>query len=628
MAHLKHFRIGLLAALGLIVVATIYLITGPALLNKKTIRTIVTQNLRDWTGASVSVNGPTKISFFPRPKLKIYRVNLAGIKRLPLIQDLEADKIVVELGLWSLISGTPVIDRVTLIRPQIKSSITPQPSGTQSPAFVHALASAPFDQIRLLNGKVAVTGPQATEEFTNVTASIDIDGSDGAHSSGGSFTWRKQPVSFGYNADALSQVANAATMPITVKLDGELFSAEIDGSAVITNGLRVTGDLDLEIPNLPNFAKWTGMLVPDDQSEGNFAAEGTFYWAGHRIGFDEGTFDLDGNRALGAMALEISGPRPQIEGTLALQKLDLTRYFAPKDSPHPAKKIDGEKSKTRKPVGVDFPLLHHINIDLRISTTQLTAGPLKLGQSAISFSLKSGILMADLAVFEVCEGNANARLSFNATLPDSAVRVTGGMAGISAKSCIEVFIPDSSLEGTADVSADVTSKGRTTEELFESLNGKITFSLDEGKADIDIPKLVEKLREGPVLGWKATQGSATSFQSLAGEFFLRRGAAYTDSLKADLGETALLGEGTIDFASKILDMRLLMTGGQAETAPPPKTSQGAETPDDAKPETRTAGAIVIKGPWSEPTFSLELAKSSAQNNSSGGQTKTALRGGY
>ncbi|MBW2723314.1 MAG: AsmA family protein [Deltaproteobacteria bacterium] len=224
------------------------------------------------------------------------------------------------------------------------------------------------------------------------------------------------------------------------------------------------------------------------------------------------------------MAIVISGPRPQIEGTLALQKLNLTRYFEPEDTPAPLKKTAAKKGKAQKPVEVDFPILHHINIDLRISTTQLTAGPLKLGQSAISFSLKSGKLMADLAVFDVCDGNATARLAFDATVPDSAIRLTAGMASISTKSCIEIFTSDSSLEGVADLSADVTSKGRTAKELFDSLNGKVSLSMGEGQADIDIPKLIAKLPEGPAVGWDAARGSETSFLSLTGEFLLRRGA--------------------------------------------------------------------------------------------------------
>lgn len=623
MVHLTRFRIGLLVSLGLILVASVYVITGPALLKKKTISTIVTQNLRDWTGAAVSVNGPTRLRYFPRPRIEIRRVNIAGIKRLPLITDLEAAKIEVELSLWSLISGTPVIDRVTLVEPQITSNSTSASTATQPASLVHALASAPFDQIRLVEGSVEVTSPERTGTLTNITANIDLKGAAGAHSSEGTFTWRKQPVSFRYSAEALSKVADAATMPITVMLDSDLFSAEIEGNAVIAEGVRVTGNLDLEIPNLPNYARWMGILVPDDPKQGRFAADGTFSWEGRRIGFDEGTFDLDGSRALGAMAIEIGGPRPQIEGTLALQKLDLTRYFETEEPAAASKKFEAGKEKAPKSVELDFPILHHINIDLRISTTQLTAGPLKLGQSAISFSLKSGKLMADLAVFDVCEGNANARLEFDATVPDSAFRLTGGMAGISTKSCLEIFTPESSLEGAADISADVTSKGRTAKELFDALNGKVHLAMGEGQADIDIPKLIVKLRDGPAAGWDAARGSATSFVSLDGAFLLRHGGVYTDSLKVDLGKSLIKGDGTIDLNSKALDIRLRMTDRTAITANPPQIS-----PDDQKPEPRATGAIIVKGSWSEPVFSLIPAKSSAQNTRSDNPVQTALQGKY
>ena len=94
---------------------------------------------------------------------------------------------------------------------------------------------------------------------------------------------------------------------------------------------------------------------------------------------------LDGNKALGAMLLDFGGPRPQIEGTFALQKLNLTHYIqtsaAQSATPAPNARPDKQKS-----AGVDFPLLHHLDLDVRISTTELTAPPFTLGQSALSQS--------------------------------------------------------------------------------------------------------------------------------------------------------------------------------------------------------------------------------------------------
>ncbi len=601
MAHLTRFRIGLLSALCLVLIVIGYLFTRPPFLNEGLIRTFVNQHLTKWTGAIVTIDGPTRLSYFPRFTMEIRNVRLTDIKHLPGLREIRAKRLKVRLGLWSLVSGTPVVSRITLVEPQVKTSSvarvsTVNPDPNEVPALMQALTTAPFDQIVVEKGVVTVAGPETTEKFEDVNVKFRLRNSSGAHSSHGTFVWRGQTVTFSYDGGRPRQQAKAVKMPVNLTIGGDLVSAEIDGEATVTNAMMVTGNLDLRIPNLPRFAKWTGVLVPDDQKGREFSANGTFHWAGHRIGFDEGSFTLDGNKALGALALEFSGPRPQIEGTLALQKLNLTQYF----EAGATTEADAKDSK-KKSVEVDFPLLHHLNIDLRISTTELSAGHLKLGQSAISFSLKSGRLLADLALFDICGGSGNGRLEFDATVPDSAIRVTGKMIGVSAKTCIEIFTPNSSLEGTANLSADVTSKGRTAKELLDSLGGKVSVSMNEGQADVDIAKLLSSLQTGPVNGWDAVSGDATPFQALQGDFFFRRGGAYTNSLKIDLGTADLMGEGTIDLAGSALDMRLKMIDH-----PPAKDS-----PAEQKPSQSLAGAIVIKGPWSKPSFSLEPSKSSA-----------------
>ena len=592
----------MLSALCFLLIVIGYLIAKPSIPNQRSIRAALTQHLTEWTGAIVTIDGSSRLSYFPRLTMEIRNVRLTDIKHLPVLREIRAKRMDVRLGFWSLVSGTPIVDRITLIEPQIKSSsvarVTTESSvPSEAPALMQALSTAPFDQFVLEKGVITIVGPESSEEFRDVNAKLNLRPSTGAHSSRGTFVWRDQTLTFNYDGGGPRQVAKAVKIPVSLTIGGDLMTAEIEGNATISDGLRVTGNLDLDIPNLSRFAKWTGILVPDDQKRGDFSATGSFHWVGHRIGFDEGTFVLDGNKALGALALEFSGPRPQIEGTLALQKLNLTQYFKPGAVPEP-----GAKAPKTKSVDVDFPLLHHLNIDLRISTTELSAGPLTLGQSAISFSLKSGRLMADLALFDICGGNGNGRLEFDATVPDSAIRVTGKMTEVSSRTCIEIFTDDSAIEGTANLSADVTSKGRTAREILEGLGGKLSLSMDAGQVDVDVAKLVSSLQTGPVEGWDAARGSTTDFQALQGEFFFRNGGAYTNSLKIDLGTKDLTGEGTIDMAGSALDMRLKIIDH-----PPAKDEPAAEK----KPSQSLAGSIVIKGPWSQPSFSLEPSKSSA-----------------
>ena len=622
MAHLTRIRIGLLAAAGIIFVAGLYFFAFQTIPNERSLRASVVRHLGEWTGATVSITGPTRLSYFPRPVLVIPNVKLSGIQRLPALRAVSAKRIEVRLGLWSLFSGTPVVDRITLVKAQIEANSTGHADARRSlpntaEILITTLESAPFDQIRLENGVLTVTGPVTTEKFTEVNAKLSLQGPGGAHSSRGTFEWRGETISFRYEGEERDKTANILTFPVSINIDGDLVSAKIEGKAMVSNGLRINGNLDLGIANLPRFARWTGVLIPEDQKSGEFSANGTFHWEGHRIGFDEGTFELDGNRALGAITLDFAGPRPQLEGTLALQKLDLTQYIESKPTPPAAPKTDAKPEK-RKTIDVGFPLLHHVNLDVRISTTELVAPPIAFGQSALSVRLKAGRLAADIAVFELCGGNGNTRLEFDASVPDSALRLTANINGVSAETCIEIFTPKSPLEGTTSMAVDITSKGRTAKELLDTLGGKVTLSMTAGQAKVDVAKLIAALREGPVKGWDAAQGKATEFETLDGEFFLRPGGVYTDSLRVNLGAKDLTGEGTIDLAARALDMRLKLKDR------PPKDAKEKEKEPQSEPANDPPDEIVIKGPWSNPSFTLEPAKKNASAVSPG-WTRTAQR---
>lgn len=616
MALLTRNRIGLLSSLCLALIFICYLFLKPSIPNENSIREYLTQNLTKWTGAIVTVDGSSRLNYFPRLAMEISDVRLSDITKLPALREIRAKKMNVRLGLWSLISGTPRVDRITLIEPQIKSSTVARATALQSgsddvPVFMRALASNPFDQFVLEQGVVMVEGPETGEAFTDVNTKITLSAGSGAVSAKGTFKWRDQTLSFRYEGASPSQAAKTVKIPVSLNLQGELVTAAINGEAMVTDSVRVNGNLDLAIQNLPGFARWMGILVPEKHTRGDFSAVGSFHWGGNKIGFDEGTFELDGNKALGALALELSNPRPQIEGTLALQKIDLTQYFKAGTAPEPDAAKTGDKS-----VDLDFPLLHHLNIDLRLSTTELVVPPVTLGQSAISFSVKSGKLVADVALFDLCGGNGNGRLEFDATVPDSAIRVTAKMSEISAQSCIEIFAPDSPLEGTANLSADITSKGRTGKELLKSLAGKASVTVDEGQAGVDIAGLIASLKSGPILGWDTARAGDTSFQTLKGDFFFRQGGAYTDSLTIDLGKSSLTGEGTIDVARAALDMRMKLSERPLAT----------QAEGDPKPDPAPVEEILIKGPWSHPGFSLEPAKSSAYFHLNRVTSRSALLG--
>jgi len=603
MANPARIKLGLVAALCIALAALGFLVAKPDLLDESNIRSSLISRLSAWTGADVSINGAINIQYLPRLIVEFGDVQVSGITRIPAIKNITAKNIQVRLGLWSMVSSVPIVDRITFVDPNIEAvanGVRTPSQPVQTPNIVDAISKAPFDEFVIDNGTVVVSGETSSDTFSDVTVKINLE-TDGTHNLRGNVTWRTQKLTFNYEGGVPEILTSLTRFPVTLNLSSKLVSANISGNTEINDHVRLNGSLSLNVPSLPRFARWTGVLIPEDQKRGDFSADGTFHWTGHRIGFDEGTFTLDGNRALGALALNFDGPRPKIDGTLALQRLNLTQYFKHGTKTAPASTTPD--SSTVKSVDLGFPLLHHINFDLRISTTDLVAEPLELGQSALSVTLEAGKLSADIAVFELCGGSGNSRIELDATVPDSALRVSTSISGISARRCIELFIPASPLEGTAAITADVTTSGRTAQELIKGLRGKANIAVAAGSMSANVANLLTIVRKGPVTGWDTLSGGTTAFKLLKGEIFLRPNAIYSDPVMMDLGANSLVGEGTIDLSKQTLDLQLKLLAKAPDPSQTPK--------EDAKDEDRPKEYFVIKGPWSQPIFRSGRRESSA-----------------
>lgn len=621
MANPARIKLGLVAALCLALAALAFLIASPSFGDERAIRKALIERLTDWSGASVSINGPVSIQYFPRLLVETDDIRITGAKHLPAIDSIQARQMLVRLGLWSLVSAEPVIDRITFVKPEIKTSTPAADSNTPGAKDIgvllfNAISKAPVDQIVLDQGKIILSNGDTPETVSEISVKMNLE-PGGVHTVRGSATWREQPLAFTYEGGAPSKLDNTARMSVVLTVSSALVSADINGHATIRNDVHLGGDLSLQIPNLSQFARWTGVLVPQDQKRGVFSAEGTVHWSGHKIGFDEGSFTLDGNRALGALTLNFGSLRPKIDGTLALQRLDLTQYFESTLKASNAKPANPATAQN-KAFELDFPVLHHINFDLRISTTDLVAGPFALGQTALSVSLDAGKLAADIAVFELCNGNGNSRILLDATVPNSEIKLSTSLSGIAARSCIEMFAATSPIEGTAEITADLTSSGRTVPQILDMLRGKASISIAAGSLAANFDNLLTQLNKQPVTGWGAVTGSSTAFKLLKGDIFLRPNAVYSDSLVMDLGTSKLMAEGTVDFASKSLDIQL------------ERSEQAAQKEQGAQKEVTSAPLLhkkhfVIKGPWSEPNFTLGQRQSSAQRMPYRADVQTATR---
>lgn len=610
---LTRARLGVAAVIILLLGGIGYLLPKAPFLNEKALRGEIAARIAAWAGGRAAFSGPFKLHYFPTPYLTTGKLTLEATPNLPRLRTLTAEGATIDLGLWSLVSSQPVFHRITLREPRIAlQTQAPEREGeaSQPPSLLtltRALRAAPVPELRLLNGTVTISGPETSERITELDLGLDISFPAGNFEGDGDLQWRGEALSFDFAGVAPPPEADAASDPLTVSLDGPLVAADMEARGSIEDGIRATGSLDLRIADLRRFARWVGLVLPEGRGLETFRASGGFNWNGYRLAFDEGTFSLDGNRALGALALDLAGARPAIEGTLAFSTFDLAQYGAPAE-PAAKKEDAGGGEDAPPPLSVDFPLLHHFDVDLRLSTNEVAAASLRLGQVALSATVKAGRLMADFAILDICGGSGSGRFTLDAATPEAPGRLTANMTGLAAKPCLEAFLPRSPIAGDFGLSAELSSQGRTGEEILRHLDGTLTLNAGPGVIGIDLAVLNAPVEAESFDGWKPLmREEGTSFSSVAAELTFREGVISSNHLEIVSGETLYSGRGTLGLPDRMLDLRVLSREAAVETG------SGESSPGDDP-----AAIAELSGPWSAPRIRVRAPGAEAAPQSGDG----------
>lgn len=589
--------IAVFAVVSLIVLASSFVLGRAALLDSELLREQISQKLADWTGGTVKLLGPIRVSYLPGMTLDVERVTVVNADRVPVFQTIESQGLRIDIDIWSLVSGDLQVDHIHLTEPRIDLAGRSNDAKTNPASLlVKALQSSPFSELSMERGEAVLVDDDGKKRFTDITMDLAL-AEDGAVSAQGRFSWRGKSVDMTIESGAPRIVANTAKSQVDLVVSGPMIAGRIQGEATIANDAQIAGTLEVDVPNLRNFVNWIGLLVPEGRGLNTFTAKGRMNWAGRKIAVDDGRFELDGNQASGALALRFAGPRPALEGTLAMTNLHLSQYLAPGPS-------TGKEASARTAANtLTFPLLHHFDADLRLSASELKAKPISIGNTALTLTLKSGVLAAEFAIFDTCGGKGSGRMELDAGKTRPRMQLTADFDNLVPESCIELFISDSPITSSSTaLSLALSSEGSTTRELIEKVDGKLSIKMQAGKLSIDPLKVIVAARKRTLRGWKSVLGNSRNFETLTAGFELGEGSAKSDKLEVVSGRTTVTGRGTIDIATRKLQWRFNVAN-EAFGRAPRFGNIVAELVD----------SLIIQGPLTEPTFRLEQKQASNEN---------------
>lgn len=538
----------------------------------------VTDALSAWTGGEVNLTGPLHVSYFPDVALSS-GFELTNATRLPLVKSIRAEDAKISIDLVALALGRFRIDAMRLTRPEITLKDVPSlvmgPDQTLVARVANLLGGAPVGVVRLSDGTLHIPTSPGTEAIKKIDVRVDASGGDGAVSTVGSFQLRNETVRFALECGVATATGDGTRLPIKLALNAEPITAKVSGTASLSNGLEVDGTLKAKIADVRRFLSWAGVPLPEGQSLGRLTAAGPAHWNGTTLTFEDGSFTLDGNTAVGLFAIT-PGERPRIEGTVAFDQLVLDPY------------LGGTASGAPAPAGAELAkrmIFKHLDADLRVSAGEIFASPVRLGRGAFTISAKGGVVTGELGELELCEGQATGRIALDTTQDAAKISITASLFDVPVEGCLKPLVPEIPLNGISNIKAEANTEGHNYDEMAERLSGIFKVSARSGAVPIDLTRLLTTPAPLENNGW--SRNAVTVFDQLNADCRLDGGQIRCDSFNMQTRRGLVSGSGSVDLRQKTLDWSLFV----ANDAQPLRASQlSASSPS----------RISIIGPLSQP----------------------------
>jgi AsmA protein len=463
-------------------------------------------------------------------------------------------------------------------------------SAPMSAAFaplVEQLTLLGFETLVVQRGTLHVTGSDgASETISDIDAEV-TGRRKGVIAARGSMKVRGQRVTF---EGALAQIADKATplrWPMKVNLKSALLEAGFEGHLDVAEDLQIAGQTDITTPSIRRAARWFGVPIPVAHGLNAAAFKGQLTWARRSLAIENAKITIDGNEASGALAVNVAGERPLVDGTLAFNAVDLTPY---REALRAQSFVFERLTSSWSEFDLSFPILKYFDADLRVSAPKIVMSGIGFGRGAAAITVRSGKMIADIAELELPAGaRASAQMAIdgNDLAPNYTLR--GRVENFEAASASAAVFGTPVLSGRATLVLDVASNGETPGEVMRRLSGKASLLMPEGgRLALDVKVLRGAAKAEARTGWGGIGKGQTSLEQVEVRGVLRNGMLFTDAVRGAASGIGLSAVGYMD----IVDGRLDLSVGVKPSVPSdrPLTSAdlvGGET-------------VSLRGTWREP----------------------------
>ncbi len=354
-----------------------------------------------------------------------------------------------------------------------------------------------------------------------------------------------------------------------IKLSGDPLDVGFDGSMTGLPPAKLGGTIDLTVPSVRGLAQWAGSPLPQGNGLQKLAIKGRIDMAGPKIAFSDADIALDAISGKGSLAVDTSGARPALKGSLALDKLDVNPYLPPEKSgaAAPSAAGAGGTAGTQPPTPaaaqgwsddpIDLSGLKAADVDFDLKAGAILYRKIQIGDSALDLHIKDAKLNANLSRLSLYQGAGTGKIALDGSGAVPSLTIGMAMSGVQLQPLLVAAAGTDRMSGTAKLNFDVAGTGKSQRAIISALNGKGAIDVVNGELKgVNLIALAENATKS-LTGLSSNDG--TKFGALTGTFTITNGIVKNDDLKLTSGVIPITGAGTVNLPSRSVDYRVVVS---------------------------------------------------------------------
>ncbi len=630
----------------------------PYIVSTDAIRLHLAQNISAWTGYSVEIRQPPRLSFFPvfRASLSDVTLSKMGDANAPFMV---AERIEVEMSPLNALFGRVAFSETRLINAHFNLSEPVE----DLPQFVNTLASSsgrlglairqarnisaknpdnkqllniPFGRLVLENSSIgfSIRDAEKQEAVTAINASIDWPQTTNNAVIKGGAVWHGETLDYTLNIAQPLPLLASGMSDINAQITSKPLSISFNGRTNIAENLFTEGAFTLNSPSLNESLHWLGL-----SSDASYAAAG--YTAGEgqpvsndafsietnvsatpqRVKLADIVLNLNNMPAKGAAEIGLGKERPVITGTLAFQTLDAASFLHTVTTlVTKVREEEQLKNTVQLRYGpqrmIDTTLLNSADLDIRLSAQNATIGAAQMTGLAAALQIRGGEAIFDIGDAKAFKGSLQASIRLSQTdKGQDKLSLRLNTANIDSNAfLVAIGLPDPILSGQGNFSVNVETMPRSLQSMVQNARGQISFSLGNGRLQgFDLNDFIDKLRSEGFFALQQRDKVSLDFKRFDVKATLGEGVATLENARTETAQGTLSLTGIVPLTDRSLALSGTLTLPQKASEP---ANNGEAAPQPAEPATtqptpQTAPQAIpaenlhffVGGSWDRPFIS-------------------------